>query len=168
MHFYIFWKNIPEFINIPQLRCYLEKLNHKIIELNIPQENINEYNKLINAFNLKYKNIFREINIGEKKSCWTWYVFPTTKIGNSDPLKTCITKKSAPLLCNNKKWINIHIKIYKKLKTNIKINILFQEVDFGRIESFITFWKEIPEFTIIPQLKGYLEELKQKIGKIEK
>lgn len=168
IYFYIFWKNIKEFTNIPQLEGYLEKLKQKINELNIPQQNIDEYNKLISAFNSHYKTIFKEINDGEKKSCWAWYVFPTNMIGQSDPLHTHITEKSAPLLCNNKKWIDIHIKIYEKLKTNIKNNILFKEIDIGRIKFFTNFWMKIHEFTIIPELKDYLEKLKQKIGEIEK
>lgn len=143
----------------------LLNISHKNIdELNIPQQNIDEYIKLINAFNSKYKTIFKEINDGRKKSCWAWYVFPTNMIGRSDPAQTHITEKSAPLLCNNKKWIDIHIKIYEKLKTNIKINILFQEIDIGRIKFFITLWSKIPEFTIIPELNGYLEILQKKIN----
>ena len=35
---------------------------------------------------------------GRKKKHWAWYIFPTQRIGNSDPLNTYLSEETAEML----------------------------------------------------------------------
>jgi hypothetical protein len=103
--------------------------------------------------------ILKELNDnGEKKSCWTWYIFPTDQIGRCDGLKTRVTidtvqilLKFAPDGANG--WRSCLEKIIELAIQNKNLAIQKQNnleyvlprVDIGRVEFFIKFWKKIDD-----------------------
>jgi len=106
--------------------------------------------QLYERINEKFYIIIKEMEKGEKESCWAWWVFPNDKEGNLEPEpKTNVTIKDAHFLFKSKRFIFIHEKIYelflrKKINKveHYKIQNIFPKVDHRRIHFFIEFWKQ--------------------------
>lgn len=108
--------------------------------------------RLINKQNEICSNILTELKqYGQKKTHWSWYIFPTNKPGKSDPLQTYITKDTAQIFLKSAspKWRTCLKKIIiLAIKKNYRLEkVLFSE-DIGRVVFFIKFWKQIPNIPI--------------------
>lgn len=112
------------------------------------EEDHNVVYVLINKQIQECPNILYELNNnGKKISHWAWYIFPTNKLGFSDPLQTYVTKHTAQILLKfaPQEWRLclekiIDLAIYNN---NVLENVLTRD-DIGRVRFFVKFWKEIP------------------------
>jgi hypothetical protein len=104
--------------------------------------------RLINKQNEICSNILTELKqYGQKKTHWSWYIFPTNKPGKSDPLQTYITKDTAQIFLKSAspKWRTCLKKIIiLAIEKNYRLEKVLFDVDIGRVVFFIKFWKEIP------------------------
>jgi len=84
---------------------------------------------------------------GQKKTHWSWYIFPTNKPGLSDPLQTYITKDTVEIFLKSAlpEWRLCLEKIVSlAIEKNYRLEKVLFDIDIGRVVFFIKFWKEIP------------------------
>ena len=85
---------------------------------------------------------------GRKKKHWAWYIFPTQRIGNSDPLNTYLSEETAEMLLQvaPKEWQLCLEKIIELTeKNNNKLLEVLPIIDILRVNEFIIFWENIPK-----------------------
>jgi hypoxanthine phosphoribosyltransferase len=108
--------------------------------------------RLLNKQNEICSDILTELKqYGQKKTHWSWYIFPTNKPGISDPLQTYITKNNAQIFLKYTppEWRMCLEKIVSlAIEKNYKLNKVLFDIDIGRVVFFIKFWKEIPNIPI--------------------
>jgi hypothetical protein len=104
--------------------------------------------RLLNKQHEICSNILRELKqYGQKKTHWSWYIFPTNKPGISDPLQTYITKDTALILLNSAspKWrICLEQIVTLAIEKNYRLEKVLFDIDISRVVFFIKFWKQIP------------------------
>ncbi len=104
--------------------------------------------RLLNKQHEICSNILRELKqYGQKKTHWSWYIFPTNKPGISDPLQTYITKDTALILLNSAspKWrICLEQIVTLAIEKKYRLEKVLFDIDIGRVVFFIKFWKQIP------------------------
>jgi hypothetical protein len=93
-------------------------------------------------------NILNELITNSKKtSHWAWYVFPTEKEGDNDPLQTYVTIDTAKILLEFApyEWRLCLEKIIDlAIDKNNKLNEVLFDIDINRVGYFVDFWKIIP------------------------
>jgi hypothetical protein len=93
-------------------------------------------------------NILNELKTHSKKtSHWAWYIFPTNKPGNADPLQTYVTIDTAEILLQfapNEWQLCLEKIIELAIDKNNKLNEVLFDIDIDRVKYFIKFWKNIP------------------------
>ena len=109
---------------------------------------------LIRKQKYHFPRILEELKTqGRKVSHWAWYVWPTSKAGNSEPYpKTWVTKPNAEALLqqtNLSSWIQILHCINELLAQNSNsFSYIIPPTDHGRIHYFLGFWlSEVREVT---------------------
>jgi hypothetical protein len=104
--------------------------------------------RLLNKQHEICSNILKELKqYGQKKTHWSWYIFPTNKPGISDPLQTYITKDTALILLNSAspKWrICLEQIVTLAIEKNYRLEKVLFDIDISRVVFFIKFWKQIP------------------------
>jgi hypothetical protein len=112
------------------------------------KNDIEAVERLLNKQHEICSNILTEIKQHrQKKTHWSWYIFPTNQIGKSDPLQTYITKDTAQILLNTAplEWrLCLEQIITLAIKKNYKLNKVLFDIDIGRVAFFIKFWNQIP------------------------
>jgi hypothetical protein len=102
--------------------------------------------RLINKQNEICSNILTELKQhGQKKTHWSWYIFPTNKPGKSDPLQTYITKDTAQIFLKSAspKWRTCLKKIIiLAIEKNYRLEKVLFDVDIGRVVFFKKFGKK--------------------------
>ena len=104
--------------------------------------------RLLNKQHEICSNILTELKQHrQKKSHWSWYIFPTNKPGKSDPLETYITKDTAQILLKSPppEWrLCLEQIVTLAIEKNYRLEKVLFDIDIGRVKKFIKFWKEIP------------------------
>ena len=83
-----------------------------------------------------------------KKTDWAWYIFPTQRIGNSDPLNTYLSEETAEMFLQvaPKEWQLCLEKIIELTEKNSnKLLTVLPKIDILRVNEFIIFWENIPK-----------------------
>jgi hypothetical protein len=117
------------------------------------------FTDLLKQIDYTFDKVNSQLDTGRKTSHWMWYYFPTEKPGISDPYKTFVNRQNAIELSKKSEFINIHKKIYNLLKSGLAVNDIFPPIDLDRINYFVKFWRNVPGFTEIDGLEGYLDAL---------
>jgi hypothetical protein len=104
--------------------------------------------RLLNKQDEICSDILNELKIYNKKTThWSWYIFPTDKPGNADPLQIYVTIDTAKTLleCAPYEWRLCLEKIIElAIDKNNKLDEVLTTGDIGRVIYFIKFWKNIP------------------------
>lgn len=108
--------------------------------------------------------ILEELTIKRKKvSHWAWWVFPTDLEGASEPLpKTSVLPCEKVLLLEGDTaslWRQILELLAELIRFNQSWYDVLPEIDHGRVEFFISYWK--PLGTDYPWLANVLDILEQ-------
>jgi hypothetical protein len=105
--------------------------------------------RLLNKQDEICSKVLNELKIYNKKTThWSWYIFPTDKPGNADPLQIYVTIDTAKILleCAPYEWRLCLEKIIElAIKKNYTLQTVLPEIDIGRVRFFITFWKTISD-----------------------
>ena len=84
---------------------------------------------------------------GRKESHWAWWVFPTDLEGSSEPFpKTSILPREKQLFLEGttaSSWREILELIANLVSTQQSWNEILPQIDHGRVEFFITYWRPI-------------------------
>ena len=116
----------------------------------------------------KFGDIYKELSTNpktyKKKTHWSWYVFPTKKIGYSDPYKTCILNiNDVNYILNNYRtrvlWIKILDKLSKIFVIQKNINSI-PMIDHNRINFFLVEWTSPIYKKIIKKFPKFEKSLK--------
>lgn len=116
------------------------------------------YEVLRQRMELVLPAILAELRIHkQKRTHWIWWVFPTEKLGTSEPLtddffvKTKVSLDTMALLVKNppKCW-QLVMELLCDLSTEQGIAYVIPENDYGRIKHFIhlvhAVWEDVPEW----------------------
>ena len=115
---------------------------------------------LIQKQKFVFPKIIMELRKHQKKvSHWSWYVWPTEKVGFSEPFpKTCVRFSSAARLLRETsldEWIHILNNLNNLLDVHSDLpHLIIPTIDHARIRHFVQFWledvlettQEYPEF----------------------
>ena len=137
-----------------------DSLIKQVKELAEPDYDPDEYavNKLIVVNNMAIDSILQELQNGQKKHHYMWWICPTEKPGYNDPLKTHVTKKTyAKFLANIDldKWLKV-LSIIAEPRS-----IISDSDDIGRIGFFCKFWGSV-SLKHWPELTNVIKKLERK------
>jgi hypoxanthine phosphoribosyltransferase len=104
--------------------------------------------RLLNKQHEICSNILKELKqYGQKKTHWSWYIFPTDKPGKSDPLQTYITKYTVEIFLKltPPEWrICLEQIVTLAIEKKYRLEKVLFDIDIGRVAFFIKFWNQIP------------------------
>ena len=99
--------------------------------------------RLIEAQKNFFPRIETELKKGKKKTCWSWYLFPTEKEGANDPFSVYVKKEEIPLLLSNAdifQWKYLLFLLEKAIREKGIREVLPNRHDQGRCKYFCKFF----------------------------
>lgn len=100
---------------------------------------------LLEAQDEELPGIIKELEAGHKKSCWIWYVMPTSMPGMCEPRGTFVTKSTAKRLFEKEERANNWRKVLELICDQVEKDGMeaLPRIDHGRLHYFLKEWKEM-------------------------
>ena len=111
------------------------------------------YHRLLCAQRYLLYEAVDELQDGEKRSCWLWWLLPTDHTGKNDPLQTYLTRVTAQELLKewpdgplpesgHPQWRAV-LEHLGSLVGRVGMRRLLPDKDIPRVRDFVKFWRSI-------------------------